>query len=420
MAAAMVIAILVVPAGRPQTNERAGAEIRVGVDHGDLRGNDQRALQAAVDQVAGLGGGTVRIGPGRYLMRNALTLRDHIRIIGEPGRTILVPCDSIEARLAADGDCNERQITVADSSRLRVGDGVAIRDDHNASGFTVTTATLTGKVGDQSFRLSAPLYVDYLVSLKATARLAFPVVGGWNVNDVVVEGLTVDSPPGKPEHLDGCRGGGIYLFQCAAITVRNCIVRGYPGDGISFQVSERVTIEDCACEENAGLGLHPGSGSQHPVVRRNRSINNGKDGLFVCWRVKQGLFEGNEIRGNKGAGVSIGHKDTDNLFRNNLITENGGPGILFRAETEPMGAHRNTFEGNRILDNGAAKDTKGPQACIVIRGTHHGLVFRKNTIGRSQPTSGGVGILCSEQARDIQASDNEFRNLQVEIQGNAQ
>jgi hypothetical protein len=31
-------------------------------------------------------------------------------------------------------------------------------------------------------------------------------------------------------------------------------------------------------------------------MRRNRSIGNGQDGLYVCWRVKHGLFEKNEIR----------------------------------------------------------------------------------------------------------------------------
>src|SRR5262249_26043738 len=46
----------------------AGAEFRVGIEKGDIRGADHRALQAAVDYVAGLGGGTVYIGRGRYQM----------------------------------------------------------------------------------------------------------------------------------------------------------------------------------------------------------------------------------------------------------------------------------------------------------------------------------------------------------------
>jgi parallel beta-helix repeat protein len=120
------------------------------------------------------------------------------------------------------------------------------------------------------------------------------------------------------------------LFECEDVTVRNCTVRHYPGDGISFQVSQRITVEDCASEENAGLGLHPGSGSQHPVVRRNVSRHNGGDGLYVCWRVKYGEFEGNELEGNEGHGISIGHKDSDNVFRENRVIENGRAGILFR------------------------------------------------------------------------------------------
>jgi hypothetical protein len=409
-AALLVLFAAVSDAPSQTVQPAAGAEIRVGVDGTGLRGSDQRTLQAAVDQMAQRGGGTVRIGPGRYTMRNALTLRDHVRIVGEPGKTILVPCDSIQTRLALDGDCNERQLTLEDASGFRVGDGVAIRDNHFAGGFTVTTATLTEQVDARTYRISAPLYLDYLVSQGATARLVFPVVGGWNVKDVIVDGLTIEGPGGKAVRLDGCRGGGIYVFECAGVTIRHCVVRGYPGDGISFQVSEGVTVEDCLCEANAGLGLHPGSGSQRPTVRRNRSVNNGSDGLYVCWRVKHGLFENNEITGNKGAGISIGHKDTDNQFCKNVITGNGGPGVLFRNESEPMGAHRNVFVGNRILDNG------GAGASVVILGYHQDLIFRGNVIGRSQSSPGGVGVLCSKQARNLQASDNQFLNVQTEIQ----
>src|SRR5262249_31777127 len=151
------------------------AEVRVGTDAGDFRGDDQRALQAAVDYIAGLGGGTVRIGPGRYRMRNALALRSNVKLIGEPGKTILAACDGAVTRLAADGDCNERQVTLADPSAFHVGDGIAVQDERYRGGFTVTTATLTAQVDKNTFRISAPLYLDYMVSLKATARLAFPI-----------------------------------------------------------------------------------------------------------------------------------------------------------------------------------------------------------------------------------------------------
>ncbi len=397
--------------GRPGEQEVQRAEIRVGIDDGDVRGADNRALQTAVDYVAGLGGGTVHVGPGRYLMRNALVLRDNLRVVGVPGKTVLAACDGFKSRLAADGDCNERQITVADPSAFRVGDGVSVQDDA-AGGFAVTTATLTARVDPNTFRLSAPLYLDYLMSRNASARLTFPVVGGWKVRNVVVEGLTVDGNRDRAEPLNGCRGGGIYLFECAAVTLRHCAVRGYHGDGISFQVSEHVTVEDCLSENNAGLGLHPGSGSQFPVLRRNRALGNGEDGLFVCWRVRHGLFEDNEIRGNQRIGISLGHKDSDNLFRHNTVVGNGEAGVLFRNEAEPMGAHRNVFEDNRILDNGPSA-----RGSVVIRGEHHDLIFRRNTIGHSNPAAApAAGIWASKAARNLKAEDNQFRNVKTEVE----
>lgn len=392
------------------------AEIHVGIDEGDIRGADHQALQAAFDYVAGLGGGTVHIGPGHYQMRNALKLRDDVHLAGVPGKTILAACDGFSSRLAEDGDANERQIAVEDGSGLRVGDGVAI-EDSEASGFAVTTATLTAQVAKNTFRLSAPLYLDYMVSNKAVAKLAFPVVGGWNVKRVVIQGITVEGNREKAEYLNGCRGGGIYLFECEDVTMRNCSVRNYRGDGISFQVSQRVTIEDCVAENNGGLGLHPGSGSGYPVVRRNRSLGNGSDGLFVCWRVKHGVFEQNEIRGNQRAGISIGHKDTDNLFRDNTVVQNSAAGVYFRDEAEAMGAHRNVFENNRILDNGAGEAPGSPNAAIVILGHHHDLVFRGNVIGNSKPAADSAcGIRASEHARDLKAEDNQFLHVTREVQ----
>ncbi|QEH38320.1 Pectate lyase superfamily protein [Aquisphaera giovannonii] len=409
-------AALAMMAGAAAGGGTGRAEIRVGVRDGDIRGEDNRAIQAAVDHVSSLGGGTVRVGEGRYAMRNALRLRDGVRVVGVPGATILAACDGAETPLACDGDCNERQVTLGDPSAFRVGDGVSIQDQDCGAGFMVTTATLTARLDDRTFAISTPLYLDYMVSKKATARLASPVVGGWGVHDAAVEGLTIEGNRARRGKLDGCRGGGIYLFECRDVAIRGCVVRGYNGDGISFQVSTGVVVEGCTAEGNAGLGIHPGSGSQGPIVRDNRSIGNGGDGLFVCWRVKHGVFERNELRGNGGAGVSIGHKDTDNLFRGNSILGNGGAGILFRDELEAMGAHRNVFEGNRILDNGGSSANDTP-AGIRIKGTHRDLVFRGNTIGSSREgTPKGVGILRGEGATGLRSEENRFQNVAREIE----
>src|SRR5215831_14942647 len=163
-------------------------EVRVGIDDGDVRGSDQRAIQAAIDYAANLGGGTVRVGPGRYTLRNAVTLRDHVRLVGTAGKTVLAPVDGVKTTLAADGDANQRAITLKDPSGFRVGDRVLVGDDHYNSGFDLTSVVLTAKVGPATFRLAEPLRADYMVHLHARVELTFPAVGGWNISDAAVEG----------------------------------------------------------------------------------------------------------------------------------------------------------------------------------------------------------------------------------------
>ena len=391
--------------------------VTVGVKEGDFRGTDAHALQAAVDRAAAKGGGTVRIGPGRYLMRNALMLRSNVKIVGEPGKTVLVACDGVKVLLACDGDCNERQITLEDPRGFQVGDGVVIQDERYGWGYQVTTATLTAKVNDKSFRLSHPLYLDYMMRFKATATLAFPVVGGWNVKNASIEGLTIDGNRAKSaQFVDGCRAGGIYLHECEDIAIRNCIVRDFNGDGICSSVSHRTTVENCTSENNAGHGLHPGSGSHKPTFHKNKGLNNGHDGLFVCWHVQHGVFEDNEMRGNQRDGISIGHRDTDNRFFKNRVTGNSRAGILFRDETEPMGAHRNVFEDNVILDNAAQLKKGFPAASIVIQGHHHDLVFKGNTIGNSSASGPSkIGIHVSKQALRLRDENNTFSHVATQI-----
>src|SRR5436190_24203171 len=54
--------------------------VTVGPKKADLGGSDHRVVQAAVDYVSGLGGGTVHILPGEFRFRNAVNLRSGVRI----------------------------------------------------------------------------------------------------------------------------------------------------------------------------------------------------------------------------------------------------------------------------------------------------------------------------------------------------
>ena len=380
--------------------------ITVGIEKADLVGSDNRVLQAAVDYIAALGGGTVEIGEGEFLMRDSLHLRSHVTVRGKGESTILKKAASASSPLVLDGDFGEQQITVENPRGFDVGYGVAVWDSR-AGGFHTTVARITGRRGN-TFAVDKPLMADCMVSHEAQAATVFPVVSGYNIRGTRIENLTIDGNKGaNPEHLNGCRGAGIFLYRAFGTALEGCRVRGYNGDGISFQQSNEVTVTDCTCEDNCHLGLHPGSGSQRPTIRRCVARGNGTDGLFLCWRVRHGLFEDNVLERNGRFGISIGHKDSDNLLQRNKIRANGRNGVFFRNETIGMAAHRNRLVENLIEDNG----TEGEAAGIRIRGETNGLVFQNNVIRDTRPEAAAtqtVGILIEQTVGELTLDGNKI------------
>jgi len=378
------------------------AQINVGLHDGDIIGADNRALQAAVDYVASLGGGVVVIGPGEFAMRDSLHLRPQVTVRGTAKQTVLRKAKAAVSRLKVDGDYGEEQFTVENADGFTGGDGVAIWDK-GSNGFHTTVARITGR-NENTFSISKPLNADCMVSGGAQAATVFPVVSGYDVDGARVEDLTIEGNKEENVSLNGCRGGGIFLYRCAGAAIERCTVRNYHGDGISFQQCNDVTVLGCTSEGNAGLGLHPGSGSQRPIVRQCTARNNGEDGLFLCWRVKQGVFEENVLEGNRRYGISIGHKDTDNLLRKNQVRGNHEEGIFFRNETEGMAAHRNRVEDNVIENNGIKKDVAG----IRVRGETRDLIFKNNVVRdtRAEPKQ-SIGIQLEEKVGSVVLDGNK-------------
>lgn len=380
-------------------------KIQVGIASGDFVGRDNRVLQAAVDYIAGLGGGTVEIGPGEYLMHDSLHLRSHVVVTGQSGKTILKKSDGIVSPLALDGDFGEQQFSVSDATGFAVGRGVAIRDK-SGGGFHTTVARITGRNGN-TFSIDKPMMSDYLISRDARAGTLFPVVSGYDLKGVEIKNLTIEGNKDANQHLNGCRGAGIFLYRAFGTKITQCTVRNYNGDGISFQQSNDVEVTDCLSEHNNNLGLHPGSGSQRPLVRNCTARSNGDDGLYLCWRVRHGLFEGNVLENNGRYGISIGHKDTDNLLQKNFVRNNRSNGVFFRNESLGMAAHRNRLVENIIENNGKNSGTAG----IRIRGITKDLIFQDNIIRdtrkHSQQTQ-TVGVLIEEGVGGVTLDGNSI------------
>src|SRR5205085_2366281 len=107
--------------------------VTVGPRDAQIVGTTEKALQAAVDSVARFGGGTVHVLPGTYKLRNSVYLASNIRILGSGDDSILIKEPSIKAKLAADSDWYDQEITLVDAKGFQVGDGVCLKtkNPHN-------------------------------------------------------------------------------------------------------------------------------------------------------------------------------------------------------------------------------------------------------------------------------------------------
>jgi hypothetical protein len=193
--------------------------------------------------------------------------------------------------------------------------------------------------------------------------------------------------------------------------MREVTARNYNGDGISWQVCHDVSVENCHSHDHAGLGLHPGSGSQRPVMKNNR-LERNDIGLFFCWGVKYGLAEGNQIADNKSYGISIGHHDNENLIVENEVHRSGKAGVLFRPERgQDFAPHKNRLERNRIVDSGPdggiAVDVQGQTQEVAIVG---------NEIRETRGPAQRVGIRLGLQTSKIDLTDNRFAGLMKEVE----
>lgn len=385
--------------------------ITVGAKRGDLVGSSDKVLQAAVDYVARLGGGTVQILPGLYTLRNAVHLPSRVRLLGSGADSVITKIPSQTISLAEDSDWYDQEITLERAGDFQVGDGVVLRAKNASDGGQETIKrTLVARSGNR-FKLNDGLRKNLWLSGKPTCASLFPLLTSEYTADVVIENLTLDGNREHNDNLDGNYAGCIFLQDCSRYTIRNVTARNYNGDGISFQICHDVIVEDCHSHDNAGLGVHPGSGSQRPVLRGNR-LERNRIGLFWCWGVKFGLAERNRIDGNRDYGISIGHCDTDNVMRNNEVLNSGKVGVLFRDDSRgaDFWANRNTLENNRIVDSGGAEGVG-----IDITGQTKDLRIVGNEIRETRQPMQRTGIRIAAQAGALELKNNSIQGCAVAI-----
>jgi parallel beta-helix repeat protein len=143
-----------------------------------------------------------------------------------------------------------------------------------------------------------------------------------------------------------------------------------------------VLVQSCSSGQRQA-GLSSRQRLARPIVRECIARNNGTDGLFLCWRVRHGLFTDNLLEGNGQFGISIGHKDSDNLLRSNIVRSNHQDGIFFATDTS---GHRNRLENSLIEITKKATQGIG---CAVKPGTSSSKTTSSRHRPRIAQTNGG-------------------------------
>ncbi|HUV41965.1 MAG TPA: right-handed parallel beta-helix repeat-containing protein [Sedimentisphaerales bacterium] len=371
-------------------------QVTVGARDADVIGSDNRAIQLAVDTLAFRGGGTVRVLPGEYTLIDSIHLRSNVNLTGDRDKTVLKRCAAVSSRLLKDADIGQREITPRQPGLFKTGMGVICRSK-KARSMSTMPLTVT-RIENGVLYVNGYIEDDYIAEEDSWGQAGhdgevvnvFPLIRGYEVENVMVDGFTLDSGADDNEGSDG-----LYLRRSKWCTIKNVKAINCKNDGIRFGTNEHITVEDCEAAYNGNYGIHPGAHSPWTIVRRCNIHHNDSDGLYICWGVREGEFTDNTIHHNgqrkHRSGISIGHKDTDNLIARNHIYENSKHGICFRRKTEANGAHRNIVRDNLIENNGIVesqipgflKDLPRHTltGCgVYICGVTHDLVFENNVI----------------------------------------
>lgn len=377
--------------------------ISVGGPTAEVPGFTSAAIQIALDAVRARGGGVVNLNPGIYNITGPVRLSDNTSLIGSGQTTVLKKCDGFRTSFIVDADWGMLKAVVKDASGFKLGMGIQLYDDGHNQGWAVTTAVITD-IQDNVIYFDNNTNYDYLSSLNGTITNGCSIIEAVGVENVRIADLVVEGNKNTNDYINGCRGGGIYIHKSKNCLVENVKVNEFNGDSFSMQITENITVKGCEASNGNGLGFHPGTGSDHTLIENCISHHNKQDGIYLCWRVQNGIFRNNTVYANGDNGISIGHKDTDNTFENNHIYENAHQGVLFRDETEQNSGHRNTFINNIIENNGVAKESSG----FYIGGETHDIHINNNIIRSTDKGNQTTAIFVGKKSSKITSTDNKI------------
>jgi hypothetical protein len=381
-------------------------KIIVGGADADIAGFNNQSIQFAIDAVAKTGG-TVKLNPGIFEIIAPVRMKSNVNLVGSGKETILKRGTGVQTKYVVDADYGELKLTVANSDGFEIGMKIQVTDDVKNGCWNVSTAYVTDIV-DHVIYIDAGLIRDYRSDRNGLISNASSVIEVINAENINISNLTVDGNRDENFFADGCNSAGILVFKSKKITVDKVHVKDFNGEGISWQITENVTIENCEISGSGNTGLHPGTGSPLSIIKNNDIHHNDMDGLYICWRVYESRVEGNKMHHNGRFGICTGHKDTDVVFAKNHIYDNQSDGVNLRGERESNAPHRNTFLRNIIENNGSGGSGYG----FSINSQAKDLLLKENIFKNSAKTQ-KAAIYIYKNGLEPKLENNQFDEYEL-------
>jgi hypothetical protein len=362
-------------------------------------GSPTAGLQDAVDALP-KEGGVVYIPAGVYEITRSVILRSGVRVRGEGEQTVIArrdPC--IQVALAADAKKGERKVTLKDTKGLAAGKEVCVFSTESYGWYC--THAIVVSIKDGVVGLDRELTHDYLLKEEAGLNNFFPAFYALEQKEIRIEDLVID---GRMEKGAGFKNdftlSAVHFRDVKDVLIARVHVKSFPGDGISMQVGDNVTVTECISERNLGHGFHPGTGITSGSWTNNVGRYNGWDGLYFCHRVRHSTMSGNRFHDNGwngmgGLGEGGEGGDRYNVISGNFCWNNAKSGI------ECVRGGNNTIVNNVCENNSRGEPGRWPG--ILVEDTFNSIISGNRCLDFQAPDSARTqawGILVIGKSRD--------------------
>lgn len=266
--------------GAPPRRERPSLVVRQS-GTADLLGNDDLVLKQAFERLRA-SGGTITLGPGRYVMRRSLFVPPEIVLRGEPGAILALPSPVLTA---APAEVGARALAIVGPHEftdvIRVQILPPVGQEFFADGVTKTLELVEiERVEGDTLHLRAPL----AQAVPAGSRLGYPhkvlqldKEGLAKIEGLTFQGGRIESIP-MPGHSQRCAiwasaPWGFELERLGppgqGIEIRDCTFTDWYGRGVALYNHESGVVERCTFERIADEAIDLDHYVQFFEIRHN-------------------------------------------------------------------------------------------------------------------------------------------------------